>query len=126
LICGIGLPLAYMNIIMGKNLDSLGISSKKLIPSVVLGIVLAAVQYSQTLANVTFPSLQNLVPLVTMGLAVGLFENIFFRGWIQQRFEEVFGLLPSILLGSIFYSLYHISYFILIISIVIVLITVKF
>lgn len=110
LICGIGLPLAYMKIIKGMNLDSLGISREKIIPSIILGIVLAAVQYSQTLANVTFPSLQNLVPLVTMGLAVGLFENIFFRGWMQQRFENAFGLVPGILLASLFYSLYHIGY----------------
>lgn len=110
LVCGIGLPLAYMKIIKGKDLDALGISMKKIIPSIVLCIVLAAVQYSQTLANVTFPNIRHLVPLLTMGLAVGLFENIFFRGWMQQRFEDAFGLLPSILLASIFYSLYHIGY----------------
>jgi len=110
LICGIGLPLAYMKIIKGKNLDSLGISKKKIIPSIVLGIVLATIQYSQTLANLSFPGIRNLVPLVTMGLAVGLFENIFFRGWMQQRFEDTFGLVPSILLASVFYSFYHIGY----------------
>lgn len=110
LLCGISLPLAYMKIIKGKDLDTLGISTKKIIPSIVLCIVLAAVQYSQTLANVTLPGIRHLVPLITMGLAVGLFENIFFRGWIQQRFEEAFGLLPGILLASIFYSLYHIGY----------------
>lgn len=99
-----------MKIIKGKNLDSLGISKKNLIPSIVLGIVLAAVQYSQTLANVTFPDIQNLVPLVTMELAVGLFENIFFRGWMQQRFEDAFSLIPSILLASLFYSFYHIMH----------------
>lgn len=110
LICGIGLPLAYTKIIKGKNIDSLGISKKKIIPSILLGIILAAVQYSQTLANVAFPEIQNLVPLVTMGLAVGLFENIFFRGWMQQRFEDAFGLVPGILLAALFYSFYHIGY----------------
>lgn len=110
LICGIGLPLVYMTIIKDKKLDSLGISKRNIIPSIVLGIVLASIQYSQTLANVTFPDIRNLVPLITMGLAVGLFENIFFRGWMQQRFENAFGLVPGILLASLFYSLYHIGY----------------
>jgi membrane protease YdiL (CAAX protease family) len=110
LICGIGLPLAYMKIIKGKNLDSLGISKNKIIPSIVLGIFLTTVQYSQTLANQSFPDIRHLVPIVPMGLAVDLFENIFFRGWMQLRFEEAFGLVPSILLASVFYSLYHIGY----------------
>ncbi len=110
LLCGIGLPIAYIKIIKRKGLELLGISKKNIILSIVLGSVLAVFQYSQTLTKVTLPDIQHLVPLVTMVLAVGLFENIFFRGWMQKRFEAAFGLVPSILLASILYSFYHIGY----------------
>lgn len=52
----------------------------------------------------------SVVPLVTMALAVGLFEAIFFRGWLQLRFEVAFGLVLGLLLGALCYSLYHIGY----------------
>jgi membrane protease YdiL (CAAX protease family) len=45
-----------------------------------------------------------------MALAVGLFEAIFFRGWLQLRFENAFGSVPGLVLGALCYSLYHIGY----------------
>lgn len=45
-----------------------------------------------------------------MALTVGLFEAVFFRGWIQLRFEKAFGALPAVFLGAAFYALYHIGY----------------
>jgi membrane protease YdiL (CAAX protease family) len=51
-----------------------------------------------------------MVPLAAMVLAVGLFEAIFFRGWLQLRFEAAFGLVPGLLLGALCYSLYHVGY----------------
>jgi hypothetical protein len=48
--------------------------------------------------------------MVTMVLAVGLFEAVFFRGWLQLRFEEAFGVVPSVIMGALCYSLYHVGY----------------
>lgn len=45
-----------------------------------------------------------------MLLAVGLFENIFFRGFVQLEMEKAFGIVPSLILVSILYALYHIGY----------------
>jgi membrane protease YdiL (CAAX protease family) len=45
-----------------------------------------------------------------MSLTVGLFEAIFFRGWIQLRLENAFGAIPAIFLGAAFYAFYHIGY----------------
>jgi membrane protease YdiL (CAAX protease family) len=45
-----------------------------------------------------------------MTMAVGLFEAIFFRGWLQLRFEEAFGVVPGLILASLCYSLYHVGY----------------
>ncbi|MFZ5944711.1 MAG: type II CAAX prenyl endopeptidase Rce1 family protein [Bacillota bacterium] len=110
LLCGIVLPLVYSKIIKGNDLDLLGISKKNMLLSITFGVLLTVIQYSQTLVKVAFPDILHLTPLVTMVLAVGLFENIFFRGWMQQRIEDAFGIVPSILLASVFYSLYHIGY----------------
>lgn len=62
------------------------------------------------MANITLPPAEEFVPLVTMALPVGLFEAIFFLGWVQMRFEKAFGILPGIVLGSAIYALYHVGY----------------
>jgi phosphoglycerol transferase MdoB-like AlkP superfamily enzyme len=43
-------------------------------------------------------------------LTIGLFEAIFWRGWVLLRLEESFGVIPAILLGSLLYAAYHIGY----------------
>jgi hypothetical protein len=45
-----------------------------------------------------------------VAFTAGLFEAIFFRGWVQLSFEQSFGAIPAVLIGSALYSLYHIGY----------------
>jgi hypothetical protein len=45
-----------------------------------------------------------------MSLVVGLFEAIFFRGFIQNRLEASFGTGPAIAGAALLYSLYHVGY----------------
>jgi membrane protease YdiL (CAAX protease family) len=63
-----------------------------------------------TLSTITLPGFPQLFPLVLMTLSVGLFEAVFFRGWIQLTIERSFGAIPAILIAPIFYSFYHIGY----------------
>ena len=43
-------------------------------------------------------------------LMVGvLFETLFFYSFLRQLFEESFGIIPALLLTSVFYSLHHIG-----------------
>lgn len=108
---GLGVVVPSLWIIKkGLSPKALGITMNKALTSIVLSIVFSVIQYSQTLANITLPSAEKFVPLVTMALSVGLFEAIFFRGWVQLRFEKAFGILPGIVLGSAIYALYHIGY----------------
>jgi membrane protease YdiL (CAAX protease family) len=39
-----------------------------------------------------------------------LFEEVFFRGFIQTRFEKAFGAIPAIMLSGLTFSLYHLGY----------------
>jgi len=106
---GVVLPLIWTNK-KGRSLRAIGITGHQVLISILVGLILSIIQYTQTMAKVALPSLEGLIPLVTMALTVGLFEAIFFRGWVQLRFEEAFGILPGIVFGSVIYALYHIGY----------------
>lgn len=50
-------------------------------------------------------------PLLVMSVVVvGFFEAVFFRGFIQGRFEASFGAGPAVLGAAVLYSLYHVGY----------------
>ncbi|MDH7479398.1 MAG: CPBP family intramembrane metalloprotease [Syntrophomonadaceae bacterium] len=40
-------------------------------------------------------------------MTAGIFELVFFYGFMRQQFEEAFGLGPAIVLTALFYSLHH-------------------
>lgn len=109
-LCGVMFPVVWNTLIMKRPLASIGITKKKLAISISFGTILAATQYSITLKNIAIPGLNEMIPLATMALAVGIYENIFYRGWVQLRMEEYFGIIPAILLSAIIYSLYHVGY----------------
>jgi membrane protease YdiL (CAAX protease family) len=107
---GVAVPVLYTVFVRRRPLSDLGLTGRQLLPSLVLGLLLGWDTYRNTLAplNVTWEPTH--VPLIVMALAVGLFEAIFFRGWLQLRFEEAFGLVPGLVIAALCYSLYHIGY----------------
>jgi hypothetical protein len=86
------------------------LTTQQLLPALALGLLLGWDTYRNTLAMLDVNWARTIVPLATMALAVGLFEAIFFRGWLQLRFEAAFGLVPGLILGALAYSLYHVGY----------------
>jgi membrane protease YdiL (CAAX protease family) len=110
LIFGTIVPIIYITWFKKESLVTLGITRENWLLSILIGIALGANTYLNTLSSIQLPELLNLVPLIVMALTVGLFEAIFFRGWIQLAFERAFGAIPAIVLGAGFYSLYHIGY----------------
>lgn len=107
---GVFTPIIWNSLVMKRPLSSIGITKNKLIISIVLCLAFSAIQYYLTLRTTQLPGLKALVPIATMALAVGLYENIFYRGWIQLRMEEYFGIIPGIVLSAAIYCLYHIGY----------------
>jgi membrane protease YdiL (CAAX protease family) len=107
---GIVLPVLYTVLVRHRPLADLGLTTRQLLPSLILGLLLGWDTYRSTIANQNVAWTQDMVPLVTMAITVGLFEAIFFRGWLQLRFEEAFGMVPGIVLGALCYGLYHIGY----------------
>ena len=109
-IFGVGIPLYWTVVVRKRPLADLGITTRWLGVSIGLQIVFGALQFFGTLAKVRLPAIQQLVPLVALALAIGLFEAIFWRGWVYLRLEESFGIIPAILVGSALYAAYHIGY----------------
>ena len=109
-ILGVFIPISYHNLLKKRPLFRMGIKKENWIISLILSIIFGFIVYYITLRNINLPNLNILIPLIIISLAVGLFETLFFRGWLQLRFEEAFGTLPGVILGAIFYSFYHLGY----------------
>lgn len=107
---GLALPLFYTVLVRRRPLADLGLTTYRLLPSLALSLILGWDTYRNTLATLDVAWTRAVVPLIAMVIAVGLFEAIFFRGWLQLRFEAAFGMVPGLLLGALCYSLYHIGY----------------
>lgn len=110
LLLGTLVPLLYVSQVKEDSLDTIGVTREYWLISIGIGIVLGANTYVNTLANIQLPAQENLIPLIAMALTVGLFEALFFRGWMQLGFERAFGAIPAVVLGAAFYALYHIGY----------------
>jgi hypothetical protein len=56
------------------------------------------------------PATENWVPLLVMSLTVGLFEAVFFRGFMQGRLQASLGSGPAVAGAASLYALYHVGY----------------
>jgi uncharacterized protein len=110
LLVGVGGPIFYTVWVRRRPLASLGLTLGDRRATAVLALVFAGVQFSLTLARVEYPAPAVWLPLVAMALPVGLFEAIFFRGFIQNRLEASFGVVPAVAVAAGLYGLYHIGY----------------
>jgi uncharacterized protein len=107
---GIIVPLAYTVMVRRRPISDLGLTTRALVPSLALGLLLGFDTFYNTLRSMDIEWAAPLVPLVAMTLLVGLFEAVFFRGWLQLRFEAAFGVVPGLVLAAVLYSLYHVGY----------------
>jgi membrane protease YdiL (CAAX protease family) len=107
---GVALPVLYTVLVRRRPLADVGITRYHLWISLGLGLALGLVTYLNTLALLNTSWSLQMVPLLAMSLTVGLFEAIFFRGWLQLRLESAFGLVPAVVLGALLYALYHVGY----------------
>lgn len=109
-LCGVGLPLLWVVVICKRPLSDLGITARHWKLSLLLQLLLTLVINVLRLLQLDMPPMQEVLPLVAMALAIGFFEAIFWRGWVQLRLEEAFGILPALVMASLLYAVYHIGY----------------
>jgi hypothetical protein len=110
LLIGVAGPVVYTVWVRHRPLASLGIGLHNLGRTLRLGLLFAAVQFAITLWGYDLPQSVDWVPLLVMTLTVGLFEAIFFRGFIQGRLEVALGTGPAVLGAAALYAVYHVGY----------------
>ena len=110
MLIGVVGPVVYQVWVRGRDLRSLGIGTHDWQPTVVMGLVLAAVQFGVTMLGYDMPAAERWVPLLGMSLVVGLFEAVFFRGFVQGRLEASLGPVPAVIGAAVLYAVYHVGY----------------
>jgi CAAX protease family protein len=110
MLLGVVGPVVYTVWIRHRPLADLGLTRSNLGPAVALGLVLAAVQFALTLWGYRLPQPVDWVPLMVLSLTVGLFEAVFFRGFVQTRLESSFGPIAGVGGASALYAFYHVGY----------------
>jgi hypothetical protein len=110
LLLGVAGPLVYTVWVRGRPLRDLGIGTHRWRSTVALGVLFAGVQFALTLWGYDLPRPVDWVPLLVMALTVGVFESVFFRGFVQGRLEASFGAAPAVLGAAGLYGLYHVGY----------------
>jgi len=108
-----GLGVVFVSLYVEKKgsdvLADIGFTKRKWILSLILNIVLAAGLLAVFLKDevpVNVISLENLYGASYI-IVAGLFEMLFIYGFLRMSFEKAFGIIPAILLTSVFYSLHH-------------------
>ncbi|GEO94273.1 CPBP family intramembrane glutamic endopeptidase [Kocuria turfanensis] len=110
MVLGVVGPVVYTVWIRGRSLSALGLRRDNIGRSVALGVVLAGVQFALTLWGYDLPQPVDWVPLLALALTVGLFEVVFFRGFVQTRLETAFGSVAGVGGSAALYAGYHVGY----------------
>ena len=110
LLLGVGGPVVYSTWVRHRPLRELGLGLHALRPTLTLALVFAGIQFAIMFWGYTLPGPVDWVPLLVMSLTVGLFEAIFFRGFVQGRLENSFGTAAGVVGAAALYSLYHVGY----------------
>jgi len=110
LVIGVAGPVYYTVWVQHRPLADLGLTWGNRRRTVLLALLFAGVQFSITLTGYDLPRPVEWVPLLFMALVVGVFESIFFRGFIQARLQERWGDVPGVLAAAAAYGAYHVGY----------------
>jgi membrane protease YdiL (CAAX protease family) len=108
----ISFPLWFTAIKQKQPLATIGITTNKWGKAVLVGLLIAALSSFGRIKSLQLiiPAPQILFNIVAGMIMSTLFEEIFFRGFLQTGFEKNFGIIPAILLAGSCFSLYHIGY----------------
>ena len=110
LLLGVAGPVYYTVWVRHRTLADLGLRRDNLRAAVPFALGFAAVQFGLTLWGYDLPAPVDWVPLLAMSLVIGVFESVFFRGFIQNRLEASFGSRAGIGGAALLYGLYHVGY----------------
>ena len=110
LILGVAGPVAYTTWVRHRPLRTLGLGVDHLRPTLALAALFGGVQFVIMFWGYTLPAPVDWVPLLVLSLTVGVFEAVFFRGFVQGRLEAGFGTVGGVAGAAVLYALYHVGY----------------
>jgi len=110
LILGVVGPVIYTTWIRHRPLRTLGLGVHNLRPTLALAVLFGGVQFTIMFWGYTLPAPVDWMPLLMLSLTVGLFEAVFFRGFVQTRLEASFGIPAGVVGAAVLYALYHVGY----------------
>jgi uncharacterized protein len=110
LLVGVAGPVTYTVWYRRRSLATLGITGDRLSLSAALAAGFGIMQFVVTLNHRSLPAPGRWVPLLALSLTVGLFESVFFFGFIQGRLEESLGALPAAFFAAGLFALSHYAY----------------
>lgn len=109
---GVLLPLSWIRI-NDLSFNDFGLLGENWIwaifADVILASLLSAMFYFEAKRKGQRPDFSGKAGTIFYLMVGVLFETLFFYSFLRQLFEESFGIIPSLLLTSVFYSLHHIG-----------------
>ena len=105
----VAVPLLWTTVIRDEPLSELGITTKRIVPSLLLALLLVNVQILPITSAKPQLVAALWVPQALVG-ALSLWEVFFVFGWLQGRFEHDFGVLPAVLGAAACYALYQVAF----------------
>jgi len=110
LILGVAGPVIYTTWIRHRPLRTLGLGLQQLRSTLTLAVLFGGIQFAIMFGGYALPAPVDWVPLLVLSLTVGLFEAVFFRGFVQGRLEASFGTASGVVGAASLYALYHVGY----------------
>jgi len=91
------LPLWFVGIKNKQPLSSIGITTKKWAKALLVGIIIASVTTMGRVMgmHIALPNTEAFIYLAICLIMSTLFEEVFFRGFLQTRFEKSFGIISQ-------------------------------
>jgi membrane protease YdiL (CAAX protease family) len=103
-------PVVYTVGVRHRSFGDLGLRRDNLRTAAGFALVFGAVQFMLTLWRYDLPEAADWVPLLVMSLVVGVFEAVFFRGFVQTRLEAQFGTVAGVGAAAVLYGAYHVGF----------------
>ncbi|MBA7480637.1 hypothetical protein ES707_16099 [subsurface metagenome] len=111
-VLGFYLPIRYLLVKRKKSLEIFGITKKRWKTSLILGLIFMGLLFFQFISESGQQGQEILlrsgvyIPIFYIFVA-GIFEMTFIYGFLRRIFDESFGIIPGIVLTSLFYSFHH-------------------
>lgn len=105
-------PLWYIGIRNKQSLSTIGLTMEGWEKALLVGLifVIFSVPWRIVGKDLPLPATDALIYTSIALVMSTLFEEVFFRGFLQTRFEKAFGIFPAIVLSGLTFSLYHLVY----------------